>query len=36
MKLSPYARRQLVEFAQAFGAMLGVVAIVLLCVWVAS
>ena len=36
VKISPYAKRQLVEFAQAFGAMLGVVAIVLLCVWVAS
>jgi len=29
-------KRQLVEFAQAFGAMLVVVAIVLVCVWVAS
>ena len=29
-------KRQLVEFIQAFGAMLVVVAIVLVCVWVAS
>lgn len=29
-------RREIVEFAQAFGAMIAVVAFVLVCVWVAS
>ena len=35
MNLSPRARQEIVEFAQAFGAMLVVVAFVLVCVWVA-
>jgi flagellar biogenesis protein FliO len=35
MQLSPGAKREIVEFAQAFGAMLVVVAFVLACVWVA-
>lgn len=36
MQLSPRARQQIVEFAQAFGAMFAVVVFVLVCVWVAS
>lgn len=35
MKVGPGAKREIVEFAQAFGAMIAVVVFVLVCVWVA-